>query len=113
MGYPVHFVDLNSAGGMTDQIRKSYIKIRKTHKCFACNRRYLAGDKMYMSTNRNDDRIYNMYNCDACEALMSEFYYGIDDDENAFFPGCVSEGLKHGQTPEMLLEELRTKTATP
>lgn len=69
---------------------------------------------MFMGTYRDEGRIYNLHTCTTCNTLLTVFEYGYDDNENGFLPGCVGEGLSPGQTPEMLLEELRNKkTPTP
>lgn len=97
---------------MSTLLRKKIVNIKMRRWCFACQRSFDAGCPMYMSTCTGDGHVYNLHSCTTCEALMSEFYYGLDDVDDVFTPGCVGEGLSPGQTPEMLLEELRNKKTT-
>lgn len=98
---------------MANQLSVKLVAIRKRRVCFACQRPFEKGHKMFFGTYRSEDGIYSIHHCETCDLLMNEFEYGYDDNENAFLAGCVREGFSNGQTPEMLLIELRHKKTEP
>jgi len=86
-----------------------HVKIRKAHRCFACNRTFEPGTIMLRGVYKYDD-IYSLYTCDACNELMTKFKDYFYDDMEDFFPEfCILEVLKNDQTPEQLLEQLKNK----
>jgi len=82
------------------------VKIRKTHICCACGRRFEIGTRMRSQVNDSDGLVH-WYNCMTCEELLSKFRNNFDDGCGMCEFDCVSNSLERGQTPEDLLRELK------
>jgi len=52
------------------------------------------------------DGIGSFYTCETCTEIMKDHHYGELDD--IYEEGFVHGGLDNGQTPEQLLEKLKT-----
>ena len=90
------------------------VKIRKPHRCFACNRKFEPGTIMTRLVNVYDG-IQSVYSCPTCKELMEKFMdYFLDESENMFSEGCVKEAMSEmfdfeGSNPEEFLEFLKAR----
>jgi hypothetical protein len=84
-------------------LKDKHVKIRKEHMCFSCYRKFPIGTIMHYGTYV-DDKIYSLYTCSTCEQIMD-----LEKDETEFKYGYVNNELNKNETPEQLLEKLKSK----
>lgn len=95
---------------MVNLIREGIVKIRKTHQCLGCLRKFDAGTKMHYQCCADSGDIYNVYVCDTCEKLKEYF----ESDEGNWPEGYVSEEFNSRyypniKTPEEFLQMFELK----
>lgn len=78
------------------------VKIRKTHRCLMCNRKFEVGTVMHNQVNKYDE-IASIYTCLTCQDLLKFFE---PNDEGIYEPDMLSEEMysdNFGGTPEEYL----------
>ena len=95
---------------MIEIVSDKEVVTRKSHICFACQRKFEKNNKMKVQTGKYDGDIYNVYSCETCNVLLKEFsdrFY--NEDGGVYSEGCVRE-LYHDyktKSPEELLYLLK------
>ena len=59
-------------------LRSKVVTTRKAHRCFGCGEEWPAGSQMHAEVTRGDGRVYTLYLCDECHAVVpayGEVYY--------------------------------------
>lgn len=73
------------------------------HMCFACLRGFPAGSKLNYYVGIYDGDFSAAYCCLTCVEILNM----SDDDGEGFSEGFVADALHKGQTPEILLDQMR------
>lgn len=60
---------------MSRNIRSKEVKTRVAHKCFGCNRLFLAGTKMHVDIIAEDLGIWDCYLCNTCYEIACNLEY--------------------------------------
>lgn len=86
-------------------LKNKTVLTKKMHRCFSCIRSFPAKTKMNYWVGIYEGDFNALYACVTCVEIMN-----MRQDENAdgFEHGFVNEMLEKDQTPEQLLEELKT-----
>ena len=90
-----------------DILSDKIVITRKKHRCSACGRLFENGTKMRTQVNTFDG-IQTWRECPTCTELLSEYRSHFEDYDGMCYQGCVNEACESGQTPEQLLEQLKT-----
>lgn len=85
------------------------VTVRKPHRCIMCRRKFPEGSRMHYQSNIYKGDFGSVYWCMTCEGLSKMASTDFSDGEFSYPEGCVDESLEKGQTPEMLLMDLKEK----
>ena len=90
-----------------DIISDKIVITRKKHRCSACGRLFEKGIQMRTQINTFDG-IQAWRECPTCTELLSMYRSEFEDYDGMCYCDCVREVCAHGQTPEQLLQQLKT-----
>ena len=89
-----------------DILSDKIVKTLKPHMCEACNRTFPKGTHMKTAVVASDE-ITIRRTCPTCTELLTKFGSKfVDEMDDMFHDGCVSDVLEKGQTPEDLLKDM-------
>lgn len=81
---------------------------RKQHYCFTCSRLFPRKSRMWVQINNIDGKINNIYTCLTCEELLPYLTSMKNSVSDYLGKDFVKQYLNKNQTPEDLLDELKT-----
>ena len=90
-----------------DILSDKIVITRKNHRCSACGRLFEKGTKMRTQVNTSDG-IQVWRECPTCAELLNTHSLLFEDYDGICYCNCVREVCAHGQTPEQLLQQLKT-----
>ncbi len=88
---------------MSETLKSKVVQIRKPRQCFSCLRIFPTKSKMNNWVGIYEGDFQSNYSCLACVEVMNM------SSEVEFCEGYVLELLNKGETPEQLIERLKTK----
>lgn len=87
---------------MATTLKYKEVTTRKAHRCFSCVRIFPIGAKMFYWVGTIGSDFNASYCCNTCSDIISY------DDETEYDYGYVDNMLSEGQTPEDLLNEIKS-----
>ena len=97
---------------MYNILSDKFVTTRKPHRCDACGRHFPKGTKMRRQVNA-EDGICQWYECPTCEELLGKYRGNFDDGYGMCEQFCVQDALNKDETPEEMLERLKSYIAPP